>query len=228
MNPLAALQCPFCNSNRRVLYIYPTDTYWCAKCKKHGSTSDITPELLQNITLSTPTKTQTTKYTYNNTGNRFSVCRDRYSDSNKDVFQIKLPNGTLLGHYMRLPNKQSHIEGVKGFCYRENFLDLQTTYRLVEGPYDCIYPNDVATMGYPTQFQSNQLKWYKLILCPDGDVWEDNQKLYNWIKPFWKHKNITLEYISEGRDPDECTVDKRKTVDFEHVKLYLKERNYND
>lgn len=222
MNHIAALQCPFCNSNRKVLYLYPSDTYWCAKCKKHGSTSDLTPELLTNITLSTPTKTQTTKYAYNNAGNRFSVCKDRYTDNSKDVFQIKLPDGTLLGHYSRMPNKVSNIEGVKGFCYREKFLDLSTTYRLVEGPYDCTYPNDVAVLGYPTEFQAKQLKWYSLILCPDGDVWLDAQKLYTWLKPFWYHKNITLEYVADGLDPDQCRIELRKIVNFEDVKFYLK------
>ena len=226
MNHIAALQCPFCNSNRKVLYAYPSDTYWCAKCKKHGLISDLDPSLLSNITLNTPTKTQTTKYAYNNAGKRFSVCKDRYSDSSKDVFQIKLPNGTLLGHYSRMANKVSRIEGVKGFCYRESFLDLQSTYRLVEGTYDCIYPNDVAVLGYPTQFQANQLKWYKLILCPDGDIWLDTKKVYAWLKPFWHHKNIQLERIKGNLDPDEVRQEQRNQLDFETVKRYLKGLGY--
>lgn len=210
------------------MYLYPSDTYWCAKCKKHGLVSEIEPRFLHNITLNTPTKAQTTKYAYNNSGKRFSVCKDRYSNSSKDVFQIKLPTGDLVGHYSRLPNKISHIEGIRGFCYRESFLDLQTIYRLVEGTYDCIYPNDVAVLGYPTQFQANQLRWYKLILCPDGDVWLDSKKLYEWIKPFWSHKNIQLEHIKDKLDPDEVTQDQRKLIDFVTVKRYLKGQGFRN
>lgn len=226
MNPISAINCPFCHSTRKVLYLYSTDTYWCAKCKKYGSTTELTPELLTDITINTPKETKTTKYLYNNSGERFSVCKARHYSNKTDTFQIKLPDGSLVGHYSRMPNKVSNIEGIKGFCYREEYLNLATVYRLVEGLYDCIYPNDVAVLGYPNVFQAKQLYWYNLILCPDGDVWQSLDNLYRWLKPFWNHKRCVLEYIPNGLDPDQCPSDKRKTVALSEVKLYLKGKSY--
>src|SRR5574343_652424 len=133
MKPIANIKCPFCvgqtNKERKTLYLYSTDTYWCARCKASGLVSALEPSQLANLTISTKQPKQTS-FQYNNKGERFSVCKQRFSDATKDVFQIKLPDGSLVGHYTRYPNKQSHIEGVKGFCYREQFMYLGITYRV--------------------------------------------------------------------------------------------------
>lgn len=225
MKPLATIKCPYCfgqtNNERKTLYIYSTDTYWCARCKAYGLISDLEPSQLQGITIKSPVQADTKLYTYNDTGSRFSVCKHRYSDSIVDTFQIKLPDGSLVGHYHRYHGKQSKIEGVKGFCYREKFLDLNQTYRLVEGVYDCIYPNDVAVLGYPTIYQAKALKWYRLILCPDGDVWNDVDNLKKWLDPFCYFKNCVVEYIPNSLDPDECRQEERKQVDFKTIKEWL-------
>jgi len=226
MKPLATIKCPYCKGatttqDRKTLYLYSTDTYWCARCKAFGVISDIDPSLLSGITPKVTTTTELVKFEYNNTGKRFSVCKNRFYDGSRDVFQIKLPDGSLVGHCYRLPDKRSKIEGVKGLCYREQFLDLSQTYRLVEGVYDCIYPNDIAVLGYPNEFQAKQLKWFNLILCPDGDVWQDKQKLILWLKPFWYFKKIVVEHIPNSKDPDECLEQDRTKVSFNIIKDWL-------
>lgn len=226
MNALATIKCPYCrgntNDSRRTLYLYSTDTYWCARCKKSGLTSEIDPLLLQGLTPQTKSPVTIKQFEYNNQGSRFSVCKERYSDNRQDIFQIKLADGTLVGHYYRqLDTKQSKIEGVKAFTYREQFLQLGATYRLVEGPYDCIYPCDIALLGYPNSFQANQLKWFsklgQLVLCPDGDVWQSKDNLKRWLEPFQYHKNTVVEYIPKFLDPDECPQDERTIVEFKKV-----------
>ena len=222
---LATIKCPFCigsiNNNRKTLYLYSTDTYWCARCKAYGVTSELDPSLMQGITPNSTRQVELAKFEYNNAGERFSVCKHRYSDSNKDVFQIKLPDGSLVGHYYRYKGKESKIEGIKGLGYREKFMQLGETYRLVEGPYDCIYPNDVCLFGYPTTFQRNSLIWYdklgKLILCPDGDVWKAKETLKRWLEPFALFKNTVVEYIPAFRDPDECPQDDRTLIEYKKV-----------
>lgn len=227
MNALATIKCPYCkgatNDNRNTLYIYATDTYWCARCKSHGLISEINPLLLQGLTPQVKSTPQVRQFDYNNAGERFSVCKQRFSDGRQDVFQIKLPDGSVVGHYYRYGGKQSKIEGIKGFCYRETFLQFGETYRLVEGPYDCIYPNDICVLGYPNSFQARQLKWFKLILCPDGDVWKKGfSELKKWLEPFWYHKQIVgIEYCHSGLDPDECLLEQRKTFSFDYVKGFL-------
>lgn len=217
MKALATLKCPFCvgnnNNTRNTLYLYSTDTYWCARCKASGVSSDLEPTSLSGITpkLTQPKVIQLKSY--NNKGERFSVCKERNFDGTTDSFQIKLAGGDLVGHYHRMPNKVSRIEGVKGFCYRENFLNPSSTYRIVEGTYDCIYPNDVAVLGYPNQFQAKQLKHYNLVLCPDGDVWKEKETIKRWFEPFIYHKKIEqIEVLPVDKDPDEVKESERKLV----------------
>lgn len=228
MNHLAVINCPYCQAstgsqNRKTLYIYSTDTYWCARCKAHGLITEIDPSLFQNITPKLSSSTPVSKLEYNNDGKRFSVCRERNYANGKDTFQIKLADGQLVGHYHRSVNKTSTIDGIKGFGYREPFLNLGNTYRLVEGPYDCVYGNDVCLFGYPNSFQGKQLKWFKLILCPDGDVWQKGfNELRKWLEPFWYHRNIVgVEYCPNGLDPDQCPLDQRKQFSFDYVKGVL-------
>jgi uncharacterized protein YbaR (Trm112 family) len=226
MKPLATIKCPYChgqhNHDRKTLYLYSTDTFWCARCKAYGVVSDIDPALLTGITPRVSTWSTVEKLRYNNAGDRFSVCKQRYSDASRDVFQIKLVDGSVVGHSIRYPDKRSKIEGIKGFCYREEYLDITQTYRLVEGPYDCIYPNDVAVLGYPTEYQAKQLKWIKqLILCPDGDVWLSKDNLIKWLAPFDKFKTSVVEYIPNSLDPDECRQEDRKQVSLRVIKEWL-------
>lgn len=229
MNAIATVNCPFCQGNtrndRRTLYLYQSDTYWCARCKRNGVVTDLDPSVISGITPSVKTQ-EVKQYKYNNEGKRFSVCKQRYYDGNNDVFQIKQSSGEVTGHYTRWPNKQSHIEGAKNFCYREQYLEIGGTYRLVEGTYDCIYPNDVALLGFPNQAQVKQLKLYHLILCPDGDVWKNKEQCKRWFEPFKWSKNILhVEYIKDSKDPDECPLNERKQLDFNKVKEWLSEND---
>lgn len=233
MKPIATVKCPYCigltNNSRNTLYLYATDSYWCARCKTSGVISDLSPETISGITpkLTQPKVTQFKQY--NNKGDRFSVCKQRHFDGYKDVFQVKLFDGTVVGHYSRLPGKVNNIEGTKAFCYRETHLQLGGTYRLVEGVYDCVYPNDVALLGFPNKYQVNQLKWAKLILCPDGDVWTKRDLFLRWFEPFiWSTNIVGVERLPNNLDPDECQQSERIQIKFNEVKqkwFKLKEQN---
>ena len=225
MNAIATVNCPFCQGNtrndRKTLYLYQSDTYWCARCKKNGVVTDLDPSVISDITPSVKTQ-EVKQYKYNNEGKRFSVCKQRYFDGTKDVFQIKTSAGEVTGHYTRYPNKQSHIEGEKNFCYREQYLEIGGNYRLVEGTYDCIYPNDVALLGFPNQAQVKQLKLYHLILCPDGDIWTNKEQCKRWFEPFKYSRNVLyVEYLQDSKDPDEVTENNRKKLTFKQVKEWL-------
>lgn len=222
MKPLAMIKCPFCeattgSNNRKTLAIFGTETFYCYRCQSYGNIKDL------GVPLHITPKAQKVKLQellhYNNSGKRFSVCRERLGSNDKDIFQIKDGEGSLVGHYTRFHSpKRNHIEGEKGFCYREKFLKLGNTYRVVEGVYDCVYPNDIALLGLPSQKQADQLKYYQLILCPDGDVWLNKELLKQWVAHFDKHRNIMIEYIPNNLDPDECPREKRKLIEFSRVK----------
>jgi len=225
MSAIATVNCPFCQGNtrndRKTLYLYQSDTYWCARCKKNGVVTDLDPSVISDITPTTKTQ-EKKQYKYNNEGKRFSVCKQRYFDGNKDVFQIKTSAGEVTGHYTRWPNKHSHIEGTKNFCYREQYLEIGGTYRLVEGTYDCIYPNDVALLGFPNQAQVKQLKLYQLILCTDCDIWTNKEQCKRWFEPFKYSRNVLyVEYLQDSKDPDECPQNERKQLDFNKLKEWL-------
>ena len=225
MNAIATVNCPFCLGNtrndRKTLYLYQSDTYWCARCKRNGVVTGLDPSIIAGITPLIKNK-EVKQYQYNNEGKRFSVCKQRYYDGNNDVFQIKTSAGEITGHYTRWPNKHSHIEGTKNFCYREQYLEIGGNYRLVEGTYDCIYPNDVALLGFPNQAQVKQLKLYHLILCPDGDIWTNKEQCKRWFEPFKYSRNVLyVEYLQDSKDPDEVTENNRKKLTFKQVKEWL-------
>jgi len=216
------IKCPFCkgqnNQDRETLYLYPSGTYWCARCKAYGSVGELGDVDFKFIPKEF---TQPKSVNYNGKGERYSVCRLRNYDGYKDTFQIKDVGGNLVGHYNRLPDKQSFTEGKRLFAYKDTHLHLGKTYRIVEGVYDCIYPEDVATLGIPTREQAKQLKYFNLILCPDGDVWLNDKLFVSWFIPFLYSNVVGVEWIKQRLDPDEVTKDQRIQVDWKKVKAKL-------
>lgn len=209
------LVCPFCEGHtvqgRKTLYCYATH-YHCFRCNAHGRLSE-----LKDIEINIERTRQVGHSVFNNlSSSRFSVCCPKSYEGGVETFQIKMPDGRAVGKYQR-KGKQSIILGQRGFCFRDEFLKLGGTYRLVEGVYDCIYPEDIACLGIPTKGQARMLLPYNLILTPDGDVWENKNLLEQWIKPFSNRKDLKVEYISSGKDPDECPVTLRKITSIERV-----------
>lgn len=216
------ITCPYCKgntkANRKTLYLYiDTNTYHCHRCQAHGNISQ-----LEDVEISLERKpTATLSEAWNNLGDRFSVCRQRNFENGKDTFQIKLPNGKVIGQHTRSRGKRSKTEGLRGFGYRESFLDPTQIYRVVEGPYDCIYPNDVCVFGIPSEAQGKLLKPYKLILCPDGDIWTSEKSVLQWFKPFLWSNVVAVERLPDDKDPDEIPSKERTEIEWQKLKQWL-------
>ena len=215
------IKCPFCvgqnNKNRKTLYLYP-DGFWCARCKKSGHLMEL-GELEIEWEIERKVTYNPNSLVYNNEGKRFSVCRNRHYAEGVDSFESKKHNGAVVGKHLRLPDKISKTVGSRYFGYRQDFLHLSEIYRVVEGPYDCIYPNDICVFGIPSDAQSTALKNYKLILCPDGDIWMEKEKLVSWLRPFLWNNIVSVERCKG--DPDETPLAEREILDWKSTKSWV-------
>jgi len=219
------VKCPKCtgntNNNRETLYLYTNGSYWCARCKSQGRITELGENFYNQINIRPRIINESPTINWNGRGLRFSVCRKRDYSYGSDCYQLKSVTGNSVGTYSRR-GRESTTVGQRAFCYKEEYLDLAKTYRIVEGVYDCVYPEDVSIQGIPSSVQAQQLKPYNLILCPDGDIWLDKDKLKLWFLPFWHNKVDKVEYIADGKDPDEATVEQRKSVDWLDLKNYIR------
>ena len=216
------LACPFCvgqtNNSRKTLYVYPdTQTYFCHRCSAYGnlaSLEDVEITLERKSSVKLPTQ-------WNNKGERFSSCKPSHYSQGNDFFAIKHPNGKIVGVHERKPAKVSKTTGRRFLGYSENFLDLDKTYRIVEGPYDCIYPQDVCVFGIPSKEQAKLLKPYKLILCPDGDIWKSKKSVLQWLQPFLWNKIVCVERLPNNKDPDDVSETERQKIEWKELKNWI-------
>lgn len=221
-------KCPFCighiNNDRKTLYLYAlTDSYWCARCKRSGKIEEL-PDRTDIQVASTVSHKP--KEGYNNSpGERFSVCKQRNSLSDRDEFEIKKSDGIVTGKFTRRFNPKFNMtEGHRFFCYRDDFLVPGELYRVVEGVYDCVYPNDIALLGYPSHTQARDLKRQRLILCPDGDVWTNKKTVSQWILPFVDSVIEYIEVLPLDKDPDQVPLADRRIVEFEKVVEWVRSK----
>lgn len=138
-----------------------------------------------------------------------------------DVFSVRDPvHDEQVGQYLRF-QEQSLLFGETGLGYVGNHLKSSPDrpLRLVEGPYDVLSSQDVCCFGFIRRSQINLLKGHVLLLCPDGDVWEDQQlrermtKILTWSLNANSLHVVGLEMIPDGLDPDECHPTDRLYVD---------------
>lgn len=129
-----------------------------------------------------------------------------------DVFQMTTLRGQLRGYHLRptWERRSFRSQGQTGFGVPTN---LKVPIRLVEGPYDVLTLQDVCTFGFPKTYHLKALKSIRIILCPDGDVWQDPEKTRTYFSPFLEMETLlsilAIEYIPGGRDPDEVPVHQR-------------------
>lgn len=215
-------KCPFCSGNRskswlKTLRMYPeTNSYFCFHCNAYGSLDSL------DVNVVLEKKKTYVKPRFIGVTSRVSMVRpsgkNRYGN---DIFGIKAPNGEITGYHERRIPKQSITEGKRLFGYSSDFLDFSETYRVVEGPYDCIYPNDVCVFGLPGKEQSKLLKPYKLILCPDGDIWTSEEKVLQWFRPFLYNKIQYVERLPDDKDPDEVPEKERRKLVWKTLKNWI-------
>ena len=137
-----------------------------------------------------------------------------------DVFQSRDPDGNTVGYYLRYPEKKFLAVGKRLFGYSE-----QNTWddylRVVEGPYDVVdKKHDLCLFGNPGKRQIELLRFYPLVLCPDGDVWADPAKTtgyLNQISRFGMPNILWVEKLPPDKDPDEVAIEERKRISFKEL-----------
>lgn len=160
-----------------------------------------------------------------------------------DAFELFDPiDLELVGIAYRAPN-YARIVGDKGLAwpYAPDPLVSHSLspLRLVEGPYDVLGANDVATFGTFARSTLEDLKGHFIILTPDGDVWTDGQLFFQfmgtvswlmkpqdrfaWGTPQLKPHLLGIEYIKGEKDPDEVYPDDREFLDRGEVLELLRE-----
>lgn len=153
-----------------------------------------------------------------------------------DVFPVYslMGEGLVIGYHFRY--KTGSSIGSKALTFGKRFLGIpkelklksELPIRIVEGPYDVLDPyQDICTFGFPNASQVNQLKGKRLILCPDGDVWEDWRKLRQFMKLFTRSGFLIdfIERIPDGGDPDEVPPRLREKLTLEQVAKMIKPKN---
>lgn len=132
---------------------------------------------------------------------------------NRDAFIIQNGLGDDIGILVN-DGKQKVVYGHRGIAWPSE--DPPTSspskpLRLVEGPYDVLFSRDVCGFGLPDSHCLSMLRGQFIILCPDGDVWHDSDKLAVVQKALQSQQVyvIGIEFIPGGKDPDEVMPEDR-------------------
>jgi hypothetical protein len=128
----------------------------------------------------------------------------------------------VIGQYFRREGKLSITSGESGLDWVGDGPVVSSPddpIRLVEGPYDVISDRDVAVFGFLSRRDLEMLQGHCVILCPDGDVWQDQalatkiSRLLEWAFNSPKAPHVVgLEYLKEGKDPDEVPIADRAFI----------------
>lgn len=144
-----------------------------------------------------------------------------------DGFVYRDPRGRATGYLLRRGDR-SISYGRRTYLYPDPLGGPSTILRIVEGPYDVLYPEDVAVGGIiRPETIYRDLSPYQFIFCPDGDVWE-NQEL---LKPFLlglyrvilRGAVAGVEYLPDGKDPDEVSKEDRIMFSVDQVLELIRE-----
>jgi hypothetical protein len=98
--------------------------------------------------------------------------------------------------------------------------------RLVEGPYDVVTEQDICLFGLPSRRQAKALRGFRVILCPDGDVWTSSNLLSRFCKRFRVHSGVVvlgIERLPDDKDPDEVPPKDREVIAYKEMVKTLKE-----
>jgi hypothetical protein len=148
---------------------------------------------------------------------------DRYhTPSNEDAFLIRGSSLDITGVML---NKGSKIiYGNRGIAWpgdEELTASPDDPLIVVEGPYDVVGPRDVCTFGLPSRRSWHLLAGYNVILCPDGDVWGDMDKL-NQIMALIHGQPIGpivqgFQVLPSWADPDQIPHNRREFRSLQEV-----------
>lgn len=145
-----------------------------------------------------------------------------------DVFEMRQPKPNVtIGHYFR-SSQGKRFYGDHGINWpgSSSGLDYVSTprapLRIVEGPYDVTDRQTLAVFGLIKPRSLTHLKGHFVVLCPDGDVWTDRQKRYDFVNMVKSNLLVTkipspfiiaLEILGQDQDPDEVPPEDRLRVE---------------
>jgi hypothetical protein len=146
---------------------------------------------------------------------RFSLL-DRHTDSKGNVtVAMRDVHGNITGYQHRTLDKRIKTEGTRSYGYVGSSLVNTDYIRIVEGPYDVVYDNDVCVFGSLSYGMVQRLKLYTLLLAPDADVIRQRSKLQSFTcmvdKLLVKGYNIKgVEIFESGYDPGRAYEENRQ------------------
>jgi len=158
------------------------------------------------------------------------LSRWHHGEQGNDAFLSRSITGQVVGVHIRPQNKNRiRSYGMLAFGYGEEELISSPGYplRIVEGAYDVLHPKDVCVFGTINYGKLKALVGHYIKLCPDGDIWQRPElfkEFHRTIKSLYLNYSgkgawITgIEYIKDGRDPDEVSPKDREYIP---IKDYL-------
>jgi hypothetical protein len=100
--------------------------------------------------------------------------------------------------------------------------------RLVEGPYDVLYAEDVCVYGTLSKGRLEDLGVHSIILCPDGDIWlkpDLRRQFIRLLEWMWSPKCLLylvgLEILPDGKDPDAVKKSDRLFLDRKEIRRFI-------
>lgn len=221
------IRCPFCGDSPNDLtkahfsVNLKTGAYHCHRCKVGGFLSTKRRMALAMHSESTLSEQRLIDYDQLIPGagssRRSLLPRFHFRKGEEvwDAFEMRNPkSGEVAGIHLRRPGA-SHTMG-NGVAWATRLLSSEDQpLRLVEGPYDVLYPEDLCCFGLPSTKILRALMGHYVILCPDGDVWENEDLKRQILKLLWGRSRcniIGIEYIKDGKDPDEVPVEDRELI----------------
>jgi hypothetical protein len=243
-------RCPHCGDSERhpqkthcSVNIF-TSIYYCLRCQASGKvssdemgllTKDINFDKVKQLKVDPLYETDsimemiTEKLRPGPGMGRYSAL-DRWhiktqDDTKLDIFKVTNASRELVGYHVRPPDKKYTRTYGQRLLGIPSSIRYNKPWRIVEGPFDCLDPHtDVVVFGFPSVAQAKALYGKPLIICPDGDVFEDYRKLRSFMKPFLWDNNVLIEYVERlppNTDPDELLPHLRERISADEVRSIL-------
>lgn len=203
-----------------------TFTGYCYRCGYIGGIEDLTSQeisTLLNVTSEEAPKTERTILSTPVPGGLFGrpTALDVYHWNGFELFiRFDIRTFEPTGVHLRQRGSKgvSYGQG-RGVGLSKEILrgEQFPFYRLVEGPYDALYPNDICLYGLPSKGLFRRLingGFLPLVLCPDGDVWGNPTLLKTWFSFPLQNPQYFLyvERLPQDKDPDEVLEKQREKV----------------
>lgn len=236
------LRCPFCgdskhNQRKAHFSIRLIDgAYFCHRCGEGGfyKPHEFLTMTGMDLMTSTPVLAKTATSFYEEiiqhrqpgpgSPRKSKLSRWHFNVPGKglvDVFESRTLKGSLSGVHLRPTWEKKHrTYGNRLFGFAKEKLFTPYPVRIVEGPYDVVTESDVCLFGLPSRKQVKALGGFKVILCPDGDVWESENLLSRFCRrfhPIYGVIVVGVEKLPKDKDPDEVPPEDREIISYKET-----------